>query len=97
MSVYDTLISLWRTTVPVLAGWLAANLARVYIEIDEGSLQQGLVVAFTVAYYGLFRTLETKVSPAFGWLLGMARPPVYPARLDPVVQRYPKPPTPPTT
>ncbi|MFH9731926.1 hypothetical protein [Streptomyces sp. NPDC017260] len=93
MTVYDVLVSLWRTAVPVIVGWVAALLARIYIDVDEQALSQALVAGFAVVYYGLFRLLEAKVSPAFGWFLGLARPPVYPAALDPVVQRYPKPPT----
>ena len=92
MTVYDVLVSLWRTAVPVIVGWVGALLARIYVDVDEQALAQALVAIFTVVYYGLFRVLEAKVSPAFGWFLGLARPPAYPNELDPVVQRYPTPP-----
>ncbi|MFC9505353.1 hypothetical protein [Streptomyces sp. NPDC057002] len=78
MTVYDVLVSLWRTAVPVIVGWVAALLARIYIDVDEQALAQALVGAFALVYYGLFRVLEAKVSPAFGWFLGLARPPAYP-------------------
>lgn len=92
MPVYDYLASVWRTAVPVIVGWVAALLARVYIGIDEQALAQTLVVAFAVVYYGLFRLLEVKVSPAFGWLLGLARPPSY-SRPNPTQTPWGKPPT----
>ena len=78
MTVYDVLVSLWRTAVPVIVGWVAALLARIYIDVDELALSQALVALFALVYYGVFRVLEVKVSPAFGWLLGLARPPAYP-------------------
>jgi hypothetical protein len=93
MTLYDVLASLWRTAVPVIAGCVGAVLAHIYIDVDDQELSQALVAAFAIVYHGLFRLLEAKVSPAFGWFLGLARPPVYPNTLDPVVQRYPKPPT----
>jgi hypothetical protein len=93
MTAYDVLVSLWRQAVPAIVGWVAALLARIYIDVDEQALSQALVVIFGLAYYGLFRLLEAKVNPSFGWFLGLARPPVYPSALDPTVQRYPKPPT----
>ncbi|MEU9050215.1 hypothetical protein AB0D37_07380 [Streptomyces sp. NPDC048384] len=78
MTVYDVLVSLWRTAVPVIVGTLAALLAHIYIDVDEQALTQVLVGAFSLVYYGLFRVLEAKVSPSFGWFLGLARPPAYP-------------------
>lgn len=66
------------TAVGVIVAWLAKN---ANIVIDEGT-SAGLVQAFTGFVIGLYylvvRTLETKV-PAFGWLLGLAKLPTYPA------------------
>jgi len=92
MTVYDVLVSWWRTAVPVIVGWVAALLARIYIHVDDQALSQALVGAFAVVYYGLFRLLEAKVSPAFGWLLGLAKPPAYP-QSDPTQTPWGKPPT----
>ncbi|MFJ4686420.1 hypothetical protein [Streptomyces sp. NPDC088789] len=78
MTLYDLLCSWWRTAVPVIVGWLGTLLAGIYVDIDEQALAGGLTAAFAVVYYGLFRLLETKASPAFGWFLGLARPPAYP-------------------
>ncbi|MGW3153662.1 hypothetical protein [Streptomyces sp. NPDC001089] len=92
MTVYDVAVSLWRTAVPLVVGWVAALLARIYIDVDEAALSQALVGAFALLYYGVFRLLEAKVSPSFGWLLGLAKPPIYP-KADPAVTPGGKPPT----
>ncbi|WP_329272066.1 hypothetical protein [Streptomyces sp. NBC_01451] len=91
MTVYDVLVSLWRTAVPIIVGWVGALLAHIYIDVDEQALSQSLAAVFAVVYYGLFRLLEAKVSPAFGWLLGLARPPAY-TKPDPTVTPWGKPP-----
>ncbi|MEV7902220.1 hypothetical protein [Streptomyces anulatus] len=82
MTVYDVLVSLWRTAVPVIVGWVAALLAHIYVDVDETALSQALVGVFGLLYYGVFRLLETKVSVNFGWFLGLAKPPAYPHRPD---------------
>jgi len=81
-TVRDLGASLVRTFVATAVGvgvaWMAKN---ANIVIDEGT-SAGLVQAFTGAvvalYYLAVRTLETKF-PAFGWLLGLAKLPTYPA------------------
>lgn len=81
-TVRDLGASLVRTFVATAIGvgvaWLAKN---AHVVIDENT-SAGLVQAFTGAvvalYYLLVRTMETKV-PAFGWLLGLAKLPTYPA------------------
>ncbi|WP_125936323.1 hypothetical protein [Streptomyces sp. WAC 06738] len=75
---------------------MVALLARIYIHVDEQALSQALVGLFALVYYGVFRLLEAKVHPSFGWLLGLARPPTYP-QPDPTVTPWGKPPTRPTT
>lgn len=79
MTVYDTLASLWRTVVPVLVGTLVAWLAHAGLNIDSAAATAWLTGAFGSVYYTLFRLLEAHVSPAWGWLLGLARPPQYPS------------------
>lgn len=79
MPLYDTLASLWRTVVPVIVGTLAAWLAHAGIGVDSAAATAWLTAAFSGAYYAVFRVLEAHVSPAWGWLLGLARPPQYPA------------------
>jgi hypothetical protein len=74
--------SLVRTFVATAVGTGVAYLAKnANIGIDENT-SAGLVQAFTAcvigAYYLVVRTLETRF-PAFGWLLGLAKLPTYPA------------------
>lgn len=78
LSLYDLLASLWRTAVPLIVGTVAAWLAHAGIGVGSAGLTLWLGAAFTGAYYTLFRLLEAHVSPRWGWLLGLARPPHYP-------------------
>ncbi|MFI0894902.1 hypothetical protein [Streptomyces sp. NPDC020983] len=79
MTLYDTLASLWRTVVPMIVGALVAALAHAGIGVDSATATVWLGGAFSAAYYALFRVLEAHVSSRWGWLLGLARPPQYPA------------------
>lgn len=94
MTPYDLLASLWRTVVPLIVGTVAAWLAHAGIGVDSAAATAWLTAAFTGAYYTLFRLLEAHVSPAWGWLLGLARPPQYaqPTRPVPVAPPAPTPP-----
>lgn len=78
MTLYDTLASLWRTVVPMIVGTVVAWLAHAGLHIDSATATAWLGMAFSAAYYALFRVLEAHVSPRWGWLLGLARPPKYP-------------------
>ena len=78
MTLYDTLASLWRTLVPMIVGALVAALAHAGLHIDSATATVWLGSAFGAVYYALFRVLEAHVSPRWGWLLGLARPPKYP-------------------
>jgi hypothetical protein len=97
MTVYDTLASLWRTLVPVLVGTVAAWLAHAGIGVDSAAATAWLGGAFSSAYYALFRVLEAHVSPRWGWLLGLARPPVYSSTAAYTRASTVLPPAPPTT
>jgi len=79
MTVYDTLASLWRTVVPLIIGTLVAWAAHAGLNVDSAAATAWLTGAFSAVYYTLFRLLEAHVSPAWGWLLGLARPPQYPS------------------
>jgi hypothetical protein len=83
MSVYDTLASLWRTVVPVLAGALLSMAARAGWHLDSSVVTGWLTAGFAAGYYALFRVLEAHVSARWGWLLGLARPPQYQAGTTP--------------
>lgn len=81
-TVRDLGASLVRTFVATAVGTAVAYLAKnAHIVIDDGT-SAGLTQAFTGTvigvYYLVIRSLETKI-PAFGWLLGLAKLPTYPA------------------
>lgn len=76
----DAIIALIRTFVPTAVGaalaWLAAR--GVVVDADtSGLLVAGLVAVCTTLYYSLVTYLEREVSPAFGWMLGVAKAPSY--------------------
>lgn len=77
MTVYDYLASLWRTVVPLIVGTLVTWLAHAGLNVDSAMATAWLTAAFSSGYYALFRLLEAHVSPMWGWLLGLARPPHY--------------------
>ena len=71
--------SVVRTAVPVIVGALVTLALKARVELDTGVVTQAVSTVVTVVYYAIVRTLETRVGPAFGWLLGIARVPQYPA------------------
>lgn len=70
-------VSLLRTGVPALVGWLLALAARYGLHLEEAALTGVLTPLCVFVYYAVFRLAEKYLSPRFGWLLGFARPPVY--------------------
>ncbi|MFJ8430406.1 hypothetical protein ACIQ9P_03780 [Kitasatospora sp. NPDC094019] len=81
MNVY---ISLLRTGVPALVGLLVATAARYGLDLDPAALAGVLAPVIGFAYYAVFRVAEHVVSPRWGWLLGYAKPPAYPAAKAPL-------------
>ncbi|GAA2084401.1 hypothetical protein GCM10009759_03400 [Kitasatospora saccharophila] len=73
-------VSLLRTGVPALVGWLVAVAARYGLNIDPGALDGVLAPTVGFGYYAVFRLAEHLVSPRWGWLLGYAKPPAYPEK-----------------
>jgi hypothetical protein len=86
-TVRDLGASYLRTSVGIAVGTGVAWLARHAHIIIDTSTSAGVTSAFTAttigAYYLVVRFLETKV-PAFGWLLGLAKLPTYPAATNEV-------------
>lgn len=79
MNLNDTIVSYIRTYTPALVGAIigwAVSLGLPLNEDTESNLTAVLIVAFTVAWYALARVLEKRF-PAFGWLLGVPKQPVY--------------------
>lgn len=87
-------ISVMRTGVPLVAGWLLTLVVRAGIEIDSATLTGAVTVALGIVYYVVFRLVEllgeraqgTALQTLAGVFLGWARPPAYPKfeALEPV-------------
>jgi len=78
----DYVTSLIRTYVPVAVGALAAWLEQKGLNLDPSAtagLMTFLTALSTAVYYLVVRLLEKYASPRFGWLLGWAKSPTYPA------------------
>lgn len=72
-----------RTVVPIVVGAVIAWTVTQGIPLDdqfELALTLALTALFQGAYYFVVRLLEEYVAPKFGWLLGLARQPLYAKR-----------------
>lgn len=90
-------ISVMRTAVPLVAGWLISLAVWAGVEVDSQAVIGAVTLALALAYYALFRLLEllgtkargTVLQKLAGFFLGWARPPAYPAESAlPPVSRY---------
>lgn len=85
-TLFDSLV---RTFTPIIVGAVLGWFATSGIELDpefETALTLVVGAAFAGIYYLAVRLFELYVSPKFGWLLGLAKPPVYdPAAVEPVL------------
>lgn len=76
----DYVLSLIRTWTPIAIGavlsWLAVKYGIAVPESISNEVTVGLTAAVIGLYYAAVRALE-KRWPAFGKLLGAAKPPVY--------------------
>ncbi|MEV5911052.1 hypothetical protein AB0M00_19390 [Streptomyces chartreusis] len=87
-------VSLMRTGVPLVAGWLLTLAVSAGIEINSATVTGLVTAALALAYYLVFRVLEllgerargTFLQHLAGLFLGWARPPAYPRyeALEPV-------------
>ncbi|MFD0563015.1 hypothetical protein ACFQ2M_13965 [Kitasatospora saccharophila] len=69
-------VSLLRTGVPALVGWLVAVAARYGLNIDPGALDGVLAPTVGFGYYAVFRLAEHLVSPGgAGCSATRSRPP----------------------
>lgn len=66
------IISLIRTVVPMIAGWVVTLLVGLGVEFDGAAFELFLVSLFSGVWYAIARFLEMKF-PAFGWLLGYGK------------------------
>lgn len=74
---YTLLLSLWRTFIPYLVGYLGAQAARYGLDIDEASVESFLVLSFGTVYYAAGRWMEQNADKRWGWFLGYAKQPLY--------------------
>ncbi|MYS48231.1 hypothetical protein GTY23_45085 [Streptomyces sp. SID5998] len=93
-------VSVMRTAVPLVAGWLLTLAVRAGVTIDSATITGAVTVACTIAYYLVFRLLEvlgtrlrgTVLQKFAGLFLGWARPPQYDSggglSLPPVTDSY---------
>lgn len=70
--------SIVRTVVPLIVALLVRAGAKAGLSLDPGLFLDTVTVVVTTLYYAGVRVLETQVGPAWGWLLGVAKVPVYP-------------------
>lgn len=68
----DVSTSIVRTYIPLIVGWIVAQLTKAHIEIDAVTV----TTVVTGLYYGLVRAFEAKF-PKLGWLLGKPKAPTY--------------------
>lgn len=76
-TLFDSLV---RTFTPIIAGAIIGWFVTVGIDLDPEFAPTLIIVitgAFQGVYYLVVRLFEKYVSPKFGWLLGLAKPPVY--------------------
>lgn len=76
-TLFDSLV---RTLTPIVAGAVIGWFVTAGITLDP-EFEPALIIAITAAFQGVYyiavRLFEKYVSPKFGWLLGLAKPPVY--------------------
>ena len=72
----DLLLSLRRTLVPVIVGFLLSQAARVGFDIPADELTGVIEALVTGSYYAVVRIAE-QYFPAVGVLIGASRQPRY--------------------
>lgn len=73
----QVLAGLVRTAVPLVVAFLA-NLGLVKtLGLTDDQLTNAVSLVLGALYWLIVRLLEVYVAPRFGWLLGIARTPVY--------------------
>lgn len=76
-ALFDSLV---RTYVPWLVGVLIGWLISLGVPLDpevEVQVTLAFMGAASFLYYFLARVFELYVAPKFGWLLGLAKQPIY--------------------
>ena len=73
----DLSVSVIRTIVPVIAGFIITQAVRLGVSLDTAAVTSIVTSVITAAYYGLFRTLEHYRGPLYGKFLGYSKAPQY--------------------
>lgn len=94
MTFTDLAKSYVRTVIPVLVGLVVSLALRAGIDLHGYTPE--ITGAVTAVYYMAARAAEHYLSPRYGWLLGVAAAPKYPAKKQgaPSRARYKPPPSP---
>jgi hypothetical protein len=71
------LASIVRTVVPLIIGWVLALPVAAWLGLTEEQATSAATAVVTAVYYVAVRLAEQHLSPRFGWLLGLAKPPTY--------------------
>jgi hypothetical protein len=79
MTFTDLAKSFARTVIPYLVGLVIAQAFRVGLDLHGYEAQ--VTVAVGTVYYAAVRLAEHYLSLRFGWLLGVAAPPIYGPKL----------------
>jgi hypothetical protein len=66
-------ISIRRTVVPMVMGWLGSLPLAPFV--DSAEVERALVVLIGAAYYGTLRWLEDRGIDAAGWWIAFGRTP----------------------
>lgn len=72
-------ISVLRTAVPIIVGWVVSLGVIIGFDLEylTESLTMAITAVLTLGYYVIVRLLETYVTPKLGWLLGSPKQVVY--------------------
>lgn len=79
MNLRDSAAAFVRTVTPVVVAYFLGFPAVKALGLTEEHVTALVTSVLTVLYWIAVHVFETYVSPKFGWLLGFARRPQYPA------------------
>ena len=71
--------SIIRTLVPWIVGLLLTGLAGRGLDLPESVATEVVTVIVSAVYYGVVRVAEVRLSPLWGWALGLPKAPKYDA------------------
>lgn len=68
--------SIIRTVVPLVVGWILTLTGRIALDVDPSAVTSIVQTVVTAVFYSVVRLAEQHRA-WFGWLLGLANPPLY--------------------